>query len=276
MVGSLGGTDHRPPPRPPTTDHRPPTTDYRQSTMLGPETVFDPGSLLAMWAAGITGAAAIVARWRVVGSGFLWLAVATAGLVGAGAWFFAPGPVTAAAWLVGVGAALAARHSAAAAGILTVSAVLYLAAASSVSLRCSPHRKHRVGRDHRRDAARPLVPRRPRIPRRPLMRLAAAGAVGVLIDAVVVLSLALPRAESSAGMVVSIGLVGASCLLMAAVWFALRHPSYPGVMAATGLSYLAGAHILGSGERATGSGCGRRNAPVGSPEAVCPAACFSR
>lgn len=215
--------------------------------MLGPETVFDPGSLLAMWAAGITGAAAVVARWRVVGPGFLWLAVATAGLVGAGAWFFEPGPVTAAAWIVGLGVGLAARHSAAAAGLLAVSAVLYLAAATSAS-HPAPVLTGSIalggitgemllGHWYLVD---------PRIPRRPLMRLAAAGAVGVAVDAVVVLSLALPPAASTIGMVVSLGLVGASCLLMAAVWFALRHPSYPGVMAATGLSYLAVLTSLGA------------------------------
>ena len=34
-------------------------------------------------------------------------------------------------------------------------------------------------------------------------------------------------------------LAATSFVLMVAVWFALNEPSYPGVMAATGLSYLA-------------------------------------
>jgi len=63
---------------------------------------------------------------------------------------------------------------------------------------------------------------------------------------VVVLALALPLAGSTVGLVVSLGLAGVSCLLMVAVWFALNYPSYPGVMAATGLSYLAVLTSLGA------------------------------
>lgn len=215
--------------------------------MFGPEAVFNPGSLLAMWAAGITGAAAVVARWRIVGPGYLWLAVAAAGLVGAGAWFFEPGPAVAAAWLVGLGAGLAARRPAAAAVLLVLSAVLYLIVASASSLPAPALTgsvalggitgEMLLGHWYLVD---------PRIPRRPLRRLAAAGALGVAIDAVVVLSLAVPLAGTTIGLVVSLGLAGASCLLMVAVWFALKQPSYPGVMAATGLSYLAVLTSLGA------------------------------
>lgn len=215
--------------------------------MFEPETVFNPGSLLAMWATGITGASALVARWRIVGPGYLWLAVATAGLVGAGAWIFQPGPVVAGAWVVGLGAGLAARRHPTAAILLAVSAFLYLltsvsashpAAALSGSVALGGVTGEMLlGHWYLVD---------PRIPRRPLMRLAAAGALGVAIDAVVVMSLALPVAGSTVGLVVSLGLAGVSCLLMVAVWFALRYPSYPGVMAATGLSYLAVLTSLGA------------------------------
>ena len=86
----------------------------------------------------------------------------------------------------------------------------------------------------------------PRIPRRPLRRLAAIGAAGVALDAAVVLSIGLPLIGSTVGLVVSLSLAGASFLLMSAVWLVLRYPSYPGVMAATGLSYLAVLTSLGS------------------------------
>ena len=256
--------------RPPATSHQPPAayTDLpgpwterrrgrafkdrsgsrpRTETMLGPEGVFDPGSLLAMWAGGITGAAALVARWRIVGPGYLWLAVATAGLVGAGAWFFYPGPLVAAAWLAGLGAGLAARHNRTGAVLLAVSALLYLATAALAS--------HPVAVLTGSVALGGITGEMllghwylvdPRIPRRPLLRLAAVGALGVAIDALLVLMLAMPLAGSTIGIAISLGLAGVSCLLMVGVWFALKHPSYPGVMAATGLSYLAVLTSLGA------------------------------
>lgn len=215
--------------------------------MIGPEAVFNPGSLLAMWAAGITGAGALVTRWRIVGPGYLWLAVTVAGLVGAGAWFFQPGPVVAAAWLAGLGAGLAARHNTTGSILLAVSAALYLVTATSGS-HPAPVLTGSValggitgemllGHWYLVD---------PRIPRRPLLRLAAAGGLGMAVDTGVVLALALPLAGSTLGLVVSLVLAGVSCLLMVAVWFALKYPSYPGVMAATGLSYLAVLTSLGA------------------------------
>ena len=215
--------------------------------MFGPEAVFNPGSLLAMWAAGIAGAAAVVARWRIVGPGYLWLAVATAALVGAGAWFFEPGPVVAAAWLVGIGAAVAARRNTTGAILLAVSAALYLVVATS----SGPPAPALTGSVALGGITGEMLLGHwylidPRIPRRPLRRLAAAGAAGVAIDAVVVLASAMPLGGSTIGLVVSLGLAGVSFLLMAAVWFALKYPSYPGVMAATGLSYLAVLTSLGA------------------------------
>lgn len=215
--------------------------------MLGTEAVFNPGSLLAMWAAGIAGSAAVVARWRIVGPGYIWLSVGVAGLVGAGAWFFEPGPVVAAAWLAGFGAGLAARRNTTGVVLLALSAVLYLVSASSSGL-VAPALTGSIalggvtgemllGHWYLVD---------PRIPRRPLRRLAAAGALGVVLDAAIVLLRALPLAGSTTGLVISIGLAAMSFLLMVAVWFALRYPSYPGVMAATGLSYLAVLTSLGS------------------------------
>ena len=215
--------------------------------MLGPEGVFDPGSLLAMWAAGITGSAAVVARWRIVGAGYLWLSVGVAGLVGAGAWFFEPGPVAAAAWLAALGAGLAARHSTTGSILLAVSAGLYLVTATSGSHPAPVLTgslalggitgEMLLGHWYLVD---------PRIPRRPLLRLAAAGGLGMAVDTVAVLTPALPLAGSTIGVVVSLVLAGVSCLLMVAVWFALKYPSYPGVMAATGLSYLAVLTSLGA------------------------------
>ena len=193
-----------------------------------------------MWSAGILGAAAVVAYWQIVGPGFLWLTVATAGLIGAAAWFFDPGPVVAAAYLVGIGAGLVARRPHPATVVLGVSAVLFLLKAAEANLPV-PAITGSVALGG--ITAELLLGHwylvSPRIPRRPLRRLALTGAVGVALDAAVVLSFGLPIAGSTAALAVALGLAGASCLLMVAVWFALKYPSYPGVMAATGLSYLA-------------------------------------
>ena len=101
--------------------------------MFGPEAVFNPGSLLAMWAAGITGAAAVVVRWRIVGPGYLWLAVTASALVGAGTWFFEPSGCGG-----GVAGGARCRRGGKAdttgAILLAVSAALYLFAATSSSL----------------------------------------------------------------------------------------------------------------------------------------------
>ena len=88
----------------------------------------------------------------------------------------------------------------------------------------------------------------PKLPRRALKILAAVGILGIAADTVLVQvsvadSAVIPPA-------VLAGLGATTVVLMVGVWFALRVPSYTGVMAATGLSYLAtltglGAVVLG-------------------------------
>ncbi len=217
--------------------------------MFGSEVAFNPGSLLAIWAAGIAAAAAVVAYWRIVGPGYLWLTAGVTSLIGAGAWVFDPGPVVGAAWIAGILAGLLARRPALATLALALSAVLYLlqvagsgpgplvwAVTGSLALGGITG-EMLLGHWYLID---------PRIPRRPLRNLALAGAGGVLLDATVVLVSSLPMAVTAGGLITSVALAGTSLLLMVAVWFALGYPSYPGVMAATGLSYLAVLTSLGS------------------------------
>ena len=68
----------------------------------------------------------------------------------------------------------------------------------------------------------------------------------MLLDWLVNLAPGFPPAGSAGPLIASVALAATSLLLMAAVWFALGYPSYPGVMAATGLSYLAVLTSLGS------------------------------
>jgi hypothetical protein len=89
----------------------------------------------------------------------------------------------------------------------------------------------------------------PRLPRSALRRLAAAAGVGILADAALVSIRGGPGGIAAPWVPVVLGLVTA--LLMGAVWLSLRVNSYTGVMAATGLSYLAvltslGAVVVGS------------------------------
>ena len=215
--------------------------------MLGSEVVFNPAVLLAMWAAGILGSGAVVARWRIVGAGYLWLAVGTAFLAGGGAWLFDPGPVAAAAVLIALAAALVARRQQVASALMGVSAATFFLAAAqggftipavtgSIALGAITSGML-LGHWYLVD---------PRIPRRPLQHLAVAGAAGVVLDVAAVLGPGIPPADSGILTVVSLGLAAMSCLLMVGVWFALRYPAYSGVMAATGLSYLAILTCLGS------------------------------
>lgn len=215
--------------------------------MLGSEAVFDPSGLLAMWAAGIFGTGAFAVGRRIAGPGFSLLTVGTASLIGAGAWLFDPGLTTVAAVLIGLAAGLVVRRPHAAALIMVVSAVSFLLVAArgsaSVAVLTGSAALGAVtsgmllGHWYLID---------PRIPRRPLQGLAALGAAAVALDAIVVLALNLPLAGGGFLAAVAPTLAGVSCALLVAVWFALGYPSYSGVMAATGLGYLAILTCLGS------------------------------
>ena len=215
--------------------------------MFGPESLFNPAVLLAMWSSGIAGAGAVVAYWRIVGPGYLWLTATMVALIGGAAWLFEPDVVVAAGCVLGIGAGLVARRASIASLMLGGSAVLFLLKAATSDLPI-PALTGSVALGG--VTAEMLLGHwylvSPRIPRGPLQRLAMTGAAGVALDAAVLLAIGSPSIESATAVVVVLSLAGASVLLMVAVWFSLRYPSYPGVMAATGLSYLAILTALGS------------------------------
>jgi hypothetical protein len=81
----------------------------------------------------------------------------------------------------------------------------------------------------------------PSLPRWALQRLAIVGAVGLAAEIGYVLwKVGAPwtAADSFLGWAF-VALAVMTGLLVAGVWFSLKEPSYTGVMAATGLSYLA-------------------------------------
>lgn len=216
-------------------------------SMFGSEVVFNPSGLLAMWAAGILGSGAFVIYRRIAGTGYSWLTVGTAVLIGGGAWLFDPGVLVTSALFIGVAAGLTARTPPVAAVAMGVSAGIFLLVAGvgnpplpvltgAVALGTVTSGML-LGHWYLVD---------PRIPRRPLQGLAAAAAGGIVLDAVVVLVPVIPLTESGVPALVSPVLAAVSCVLLIAVWFSLRYPSYSGVMAATGLGYLAILTCLGS------------------------------
>jgi len=187
----------------------------------------------------LAGVAALVAWWKVVGPGFGWLSAAVTALFAGIGWAVGggwPAAVGTAAALVGIGLARRPRPFAAALG----AGALFLAAASvpdgglvgtlsGALLLGGTTGEMLLGHWFLID---------PTLPRWTLKRLAAAGAAGVVAD-VAVLTI---DAGGFGGDVIGwafVVLAATTLVLLVAVWFALNEPSYPGVMAATGLSYLA-------------------------------------
>lgn len=201
-----------------------------------------PVLVLAMWASGLAAGAAVVGWWRIVGPGYLWLAAGLA--AGVGGLVVATGG-GAAAWVgtvAAVVAVVAARSPVPAVVSLAVAAVALLlvaagrspllAAATGAVLTGGVTSEMLLGHWYLVD---------PRLPRWALKGLTAATAAGLLADAAVVGSRVL-AAGNAADPVFGwayLALAVMTGLLIVAVWLSLDEPRYTGVMAATGLSYLA-------------------------------------
>ena len=198
-----------------------------------------------MWAAGMAGGAALVAYWRIVGRAFFWVAGLATLLVGA--WTIGSGgavPWVAVATLVA--AMIVADRPVPAAALLAASALAFLSVAASVT-GWLPALTGAVALGGVTDEMLLghwyLVD--PQLPRWALQTLDLAAAGALVLDLVLLVSLG---ALSGGGVVgwAFLGLAAMSVLLMVAVWFALKEPAYAGVMAATGLSYLAVLTALGA------------------------------
>ncbi len=203
-----------------------------------------PALILVTWVSGIAAGGALVAWWRVVGPGYLWLVGAVVAVIGglsaaAGAGGIALAGV-ALAVLGALGAnsrnvaapafALAAGFFAAsvweadaAAIALLITGILFLGGITTEML---------LGHWFLVD---------PTLPRWSLMALDAIAATGLALEVVVVVasgSLTMTGADAVFS-AVYLALTVFCVLLMLGVWGSLREPRYSGVMAATGLSYLA-------------------------------------
>ena len=203
-----------------------------------------PSLLFVMWGAGVAAGTALVATWRVVGRGYLWLAggvaaglAALAALAGGGAL----------AWLAAVlatGGALAAKRDLVAAALFTASSGVllitgYEAGAFALALLLSGTVLLGAITSEMLLGHWFLVD--PTLPRRSLLTLDALSGAGLVAEVGFVAASGSLAVSAIDGILTAVwaALVVLGGLLMIGVWFSLREPRYSGVMAATGLSYLA-------------------------------------
>ena len=203
----------------------------------------DPGFILVAWSAGLALVSGLVASARLVGPGFTWVAGSVAALVGLNGAF---GDET---WWVRLGLLLVALGLISArnrqlSGLFQVAAGIALAiqairlggwapALSATVALGVVTGEMLLGHWYLID---------PRLPRWALKTLAISGILGLVLDGMVLAIAGLPYGGATIAYWV---LTVTSVVLMAAVFASLRYPAYAGVMAATGLSYLAVLTSLG-------------------------------
>ncbi len=207
--------------------------------------VADPRFILLCWAAGMALVAGAVALARIVGPGFTWLTGGTAAALGLAGWAL-PGYLLSRPAAVLALIALMWAKNRVLAGILLLAAALgylfdaaslggWLLAVTGSAALGGVTGEMMLGHWYLVD---------PRLPRSALRSLAVAGILGLAADGLAVWATG-DLARSGAA-IAFMALLVLSLILMVAVIGALRHPAYSGVMAATGLSYLAVLTSLGA------------------------------
>lgn len=208
------------------------------------QSIADPRLIVLSWAAGLALVAGAISLRQIVGSGFTWLAagtsavIALAGVFTEGAWWarvallllilgivWARNRPFAGVILVAAGVCLVVETSLLSGWIPAVTGALALGGVTGEMI---------LGHWYLID---------PRLPRSALRTLALVGIVGLATDSTMLSVAGLPDSGATIAYWV---LAGTSVLLMVAVVAALRYPAYSGVMAATGLSYLAVLTTLGA------------------------------
>ena len=205
--------------------------------------IADLSFILLAWGGGLLIVSGVVAIARIPGPGFTWVTVSVAALIGLagvlgdGAWWARAG-------LLGALLALLWARNRPFSGVLQIAGALCflvqaagiggaLPAISAGIALGGVTGEMLLGHWYLVD---------PRLPRSVLRALAIAGIIGLAFDTAVVGGAGLP----DGGAVLAYwALVTVSVLLMVGVIAAIRYPAYSGVMAATGLSYLAVLTTLG-------------------------------
>lgn len=207
-----------------------------------------PALFLTTWAAGLAAAAAVVAWWRVVGPGFGWLSGSVIVLFGATGWVAGGGWAALVATAAALAGVATARRPAVSAGAYALASTAYwvssvpdggmLASATGAIALGGVTGEMILGHWYLID---------PTLPRWALKRLAVAGAGGIALDGLVVgLDGSFSFQDETVIAWAFVVLAATSLALMVAVRLALNEPSYPGVMAATGLSYLGSLTTIGA------------------------------
>lgn len=195
-----------------------------------------------MWVAGIAAAGAVVTYLEIVGAGYTWVVAGVVALF-AGLTALLDGGV--AAWIAlagGVLAAVTARSPKLSSAAFSLGAIAMLVAApsgwsmlsilSGALLLGGVTSEMLLGHWFLVD---------PTLPRSSLRALAGVGALGILVD-VAYVGIVTGLDFSALDGIFLLGyllLVVMTILLIVGVWYSLKEPRYSGVMAATGLSYLA-------------------------------------
>jgi hypothetical protein len=208
-------------------------------------TIADPTFVLLAWSAGLTLSVAFVTLSQIVGSGYTWLAggvsliIAIPAALSDGAWWGRAGVLLvglALLWarnrpfagllLTAAGFALIVEGSLLGGVVPTASAALALGGVTG---------EMALGHWYLVD---------PRMPRWALRTLSLVAIVGLVLDtAVLRFGIGFPPGGGQWAFWL---LVTTSIVLMVAVLGSLKQPAYSGVMAATGLSYLAVLTTLGA------------------------------
>ncbi|MGH8872742.1 MAG: hypothetical protein ACRDWS_12270 [Acidimicrobiia bacterium] len=206
-------------------------------------TLARPEFVLVAWAAGLALVSGVVALARLVGPGFTWVTASAAVIIGV-VGVFAEDP-----WWARVGLLLLVLGSIWArnrqlAGILQIGAGVALVIQASIGGGWVPAISGALalGGVTGEMALGHWYLVDPRLPRWVLKVLAIAAIVGLAADGAVLAVVGLPPGGAAIAYWV---LMATSVLLMGGVFGSLRYPAYAGVMAATGLSYLAVLTTLG-------------------------------
>ena len=206
-------------------------------------TLAQPEFVLVAWAAGLALASGLVSLARLVGPGFTWLTASVAVVIGF-VGIFAEDPWWARVGLILLGLGLIWARNRQLSGIFQIGAGVALVVQASVGGCWSPaiSAALSLGGVTGEMALGHWYLIDPTLPRWALKTMAVAGIVGLVADTAVVAVAGLPAGGATIAYWV---LMATSVVLMVGVFGSLRYPAYAGVMAATGLSYLAVLTTLG-------------------------------
>ena len=195
-----------------------------------------------MWASGLAAGGALVAWWDVVRKGYTWLAGAVAALVAVALALVSSSPWAWVGVVAAVAAALLAGNRLAASGALAVAAiVLVIAGLTEGSILPLLTGAIFLGGVTSEMMLGHWFLVDPQLPRWTLTALAWIGGGGLVADAALLVANGFGGRFGDDPIMgwAYVALAAMTALLVIAVVFALKEPSYTGVMAATGLSYLA-------------------------------------